>query len=117
MTRQATNEVGTHRIRAPWPGAVRNRRLAGLLCAAALLTPLMAGCGASSSAPLEARAAVTPEPVSQWPNAGTYNALKVAIAVRNSALRDHDWERKAYGAELALLTLTHPIPRLAPGRC
>lgn len=54
---------------------------------------------------------------SRWPDPANYNAIIVAVKVRNQALDLKMWNEKAYAAQLALGTLTTLEGSMLPGRC
>ena len=62
-------------------------------------------------------AAVTHQIRSSWPDPANYNAIIVAVKVRDQALHLKAWNEKAYGAQLALWTLTTLEGSMLPGRC
>ena len=54
---------------------------------------------------------------SRWPDPANYNAIIVAVKVRNQALHLKVWDEKAYAAQLALGTLATLEGSMLPGRC
>ena len=54
---------------------------------------------------------------SRWPDPANYNAIIVAVKVRDQALHLKMWNEKAYAAQLALGTLTTLEGSMLPGRC
>jgi hypothetical protein len=54
---------------------------------------------------------------SRWPDPANYNAIVVAVKVRNQALHLKVWDQKAYAAQLALRTLATLVGSMLPKRC
>jgi hypothetical protein len=54
---------------------------------------------------------------SRWPDLANYNAIIVAVKVRDQALHLKAWNEKAYAAQLALGTLVTLEGSMLPGRC
>jgi hypothetical protein len=54
---------------------------------------------------------------SRWPDPANYNAIIVAVKVRDQALHLKPWNEKAYAAQLALSTLATLAGSMLPGRC
>jgi hypothetical protein len=54
---------------------------------------------------------------SRWPDPANYNAIVVAVKVRDQALHLTAWNEKAYAAELALGTLVTLEGSMLPGSC
>jgi cellulase/cellobiase CelA1 len=54
---------------------------------------------------------------SRWPDPANYNAIIVAVKVRDQALHLKMWNEKAYAAQLALGTLVTLEGSMLPGRC
>jgi hypothetical protein len=54
---------------------------------------------------------------SRWPELANYNAIIVAVKVRDQALHLKAWNEKAYAAQLALGTLVTLAGSMLPGRC
>ena len=61
--------------------------------------------------------AVARQTRSRWPDPANYNAITVAVKVRNQALHLKAWNEKAYAAQLALGTLVTLEGAMLPGRC
>ena len=51
---------------------------------------------------------------SRWPDPANYNAIVVAVKVRNQALHLKVWDQKAYAAQLALRTLATLVGSMLP---
>jgi hypothetical protein len=97
--------------------------LAAILALAASLA--LAACGAAShsapshsAAPAPGQTVAVPHQIrSRWPDPANYNAIIVAVKVRDQALHLKMWNQKAYAAQLALGTLVTLEGSMLPGRC
>jgi hypothetical protein len=75
------------------------------------------GRPATSSAASQTRAAASRQAPSQWPDVANYNAIVIAVKVRDQALGLRPWNEKAYAAQLALRTLATLAGTMRPGSC
>jgi hypothetical protein len=61
--------------------------------------------------------AAAPQTRPRWPDPANYNAITVAVKVRNQALHLKVWDQKAYAAQLALRTLATLVGSMLPDKC
>jgi hypothetical protein len=84
---------------------------------------LVTACASAGSARPPARpapnqtVAVAHQIRSRWPDPANYNAIIVAVKVRDQALHLKAWNQKAYAAQLALRTLATLEGTMLPGSC
>jgi hypothetical protein len=88
--------------------------------AACILVTACASIGTArpraGATPAHAVSVARPIP-SRWPDPANYNAITVAVTVRDQALHLKMWNEKAYAAQLALGTLATLAGSMLPGRC
>jgi hypothetical protein len=109
---------GTTRPRSLFATGARRCSLFAAVCVA------VTACASVASARPLARpaprqiAAVARQTPSRWPDPANYNAIIVAVKVRDQALHHlKAWNEKAYAAQLALGTLATLAGTMLPGRC
>jgi len=115
-TGNSPNTAGTTRPRSLLATGVRR-------CSVFAACVAVTACAAARSARPPARpahgqtVAVALQTRSRWPDPANYNAIIVAVKVRNQALHLKAWNEKAYAAQLALGTLATLAGSMLPGRC